>query len=238
MAPVKYYASCSFEYHGMPTSLSHSLNRWVERLGREYFVKFRSSAAMGVPPPEFFEEALSVFAEDSVQMRYRLQRDDDAGKGSLFIANPEIPGEFSKNELEFSLGENARGLFRYAAEVRHSLVAMAAAFGAEFGQVEADDFSDEESSRKYQLFQEIRDIRVPVSIEWVNVFRSDLVGRFGWDFNVLASLPDVEFGSESGYHWLVLGARPFSYRVPECVEIQRDVERLLELRVLQTIATR
>jgi hypothetical protein len=156
-----------------------------------------------------------------------------SGRGRLAIAQPSEKREPSRLELQFSVNTRLKGLFASGEDVRRALVSAASAFDAESGQVEAEDFSDEESSRKYAVFQSIRAPRVPASVEWANVLRADVCRAIGWDLTTLPTVPGVRHGEELGYVWILLSESPFSYKANVGTDAQRRIEEALDLRAKQ-----
>jgi hypothetical protein len=229
----RYHFSCAFVYDGTPDAIHLGLTRWVQDLGHDVAITLKSSLTDGIPPVEFFRQKLGAFSEESIWLRFDLRSSGGTGRGTLDIARPSETRAPSRLELQFSINAKSRGVFASGEDVRHALVSAASAFGGEGGQVEADDFSDEESSRKYAVFQSLRDRRVPVNFEWANVFRAETFRSIGWDLAQLAAVPGVRFGEERGFVWILLSETPFSYKASAGTDAQRRVEETLDLRAKQ-----
>ena len=229
----KYHFSCTFTYGGAPVAIHRSVARWFQDLGDAVTVNFRSANDAGVPPVEYFQEALAAATEDAVWLKFQVNGPGGTGNGTLAIATPSDTPQPSRLELQFSINAKSQGLFASGEQVRRALLSAAVTFDAESGQVEADDFSDAESSRKYAVFQAIRDRRVPVSFEWVTVVRASTFRAIGWNLASLEGIPGIRSGEEEGYVWILLSDAPFSYKAGVGTGAQRRVEDALDLRAKQ-----
>lgn len=228
----RYHFKCTFPYAGDPEAIHLGLKQWLHALS-DVEIAVDRSANPGVPPVEFFREALAPGGEDPAWIAFQLRGDGGNGRGTLTIAQPSGGREPSILDVQFSVNAKGKGLFASGEAARHALLSAAHAFGAESGQVEADDFSDEESSRKYAVFQRLRDRRIPVNFEWVTVIRSDVFRSIGWAPDQLAAVPGIRFGEDQGFVWIVLSDAPFSYKTTGCTDAQRRLEAALDLRAKQ-----
>jgi hypothetical protein len=209
------------------------MSRWCGALGSNVEIQFASAETVDVPPIAFFRHKLDDVKEDLFSFPFNVRAPGGTGRGTLTLQRPGEKSTSSTFELRFSVNAKSKGLFTTGEQARHALVSAAIAFAATAGQVEADDFSDEESSRKYAIFQTLRDRRVPVSFEWVTVLRTADFRAVGWDLASISSAPGVRSGEEGGYVWIVLSDAPFSYQSNVGTEAQRLVETKLELRAKQ-----
>ena len=226
----RYHLSCTFEFGGVPEEVHRSMSRWCAALGSNVQIQFASAETVDVPPIAFFRHKLDDVKEDLFSFPFDVRGTGGTGRGTLTLHRPGDKPMSSTLELRFSVNSKLKGLFATGEEARHALVSAAIAFAATAGQVEADDFSDEESSRKYAIFQTLRDRRVPVSFEWVTVLRTADFHALGWDLTSISALQGVRSGEEGDYVWIVLSDAPFSYQLNIGTEAQRLVETKLHLR--------
>ena len=227
---ARYHLSCTFVFGGAPEALHHSIRQWCQALGSGVEIEFPSAQAAGVPAIAFFRDRLEAVKDDLVSLAFKVRGPGGAGRGTLTLERASDKPASSTLELQFSVNAKSQGLFVTGEQARHAVVSAAIAFGARAGHVEADDFSDEESSRKYAVFQNLRDRRVPVSFEWVTVLRAEDFRDLGWDLASLVALPGVRTGEEGDFVWIVLSDTPFSYQSNVGTEAQRLVETMLDLR--------
>lgn len=165
-----------------------------------------------------FKDIPFRFRRRGVVQRGRLTLSQDRSRSCTF-------------EIDLSLASDyAKSAFESAAELASFLSSTAEAVDAFAGQIQAQDFPDNVSSLKYEVFNSVDTTQVPVSIEWINAFRRDYVQRLGWS----EAQPTVGRTTwDDNYLVIVLTSEPFSYAEMIGVEEQRVVEKELKLKELQ-----
>jgi len=94
----------------------------MHELGDGFQLKLKSSLTDGVPPVEFFRDALGTLPEDFLWLAFQLTGSGGTSRGTLKVQNPAHPPGYSMLDFKFSISAKSKGLFASGEAVRRALL--------------------------------------------------------------------------------------------------------------------